>query len=238
VLAVDLTHLVVASDGGAGSPPAAGGDLPRLAPCLAASHRVRRVWPGARGGVARDDRQPRAQGAARRDRSRLRQGNERSARARVHVVTDQLAGGGARLLPRSGDRERAWPTACRESSRNRVEQVAFVRAVRERACACSACAGLDQLNFSLALLGMKARAAARYPVVLLDQLEDHVRTQVLPVLAGRPYQVGRIPAGTAPRTAGAVAALRRGRDPPRAGGRARARDVASIERANRPPAIS
>jgi hypothetical protein len=186
VLAIDLTHLVIASDSSAGSPDIAGGDLERRARALRGHPAFAVYGPGlARAWRAMiDSLEHRAQLTA-ADPAYGRATND--LRVRVHVVTDQLAGAGLGYV--------LDPEIFTEHSRRhagifayRVEQVAFVRAARERVRVLSL-RRLDQLNVSLSLLGMKPERL-RDPVVLLDQIEDHVRTQVLPVAAGRPYQVG------------------------------------------------
>ena len=185
VLAIDLTHLVVASDGDTGSPQI-GGELPRLAralrdhPAFAAYGKgLATAWRAMIDSLERRALLTEADPAYSKATSDLL--------ARIHVVTDQLAGAGLAYF--------LDPEVFTEHSRRhagiftyRVEQVAFVRAARVRVRVLSL-RRLDQLNVSLALLGMKPEQL-RDPVVLLDQIEDHVRTQVLPVLAGGPYQVG------------------------------------------------
>lgn len=185
VLAIDLTHLVIASDG-AGSPELAGGDLERRARALRGHPAFAVYGPGlARAWRAMIDSLERRARLTATDPGYGRATND--LRVRVHVVTDQLAGVGLGYV--------LDPEIFTEHSRRhagifayRVEQVAFVRAARERVRVLSL-RRLDQLNVSLSLLGMKPERL-RDPVVLLDQIEEHVRTQVLPVAAGRPYQVG------------------------------------------------
>jgi hypothetical protein len=186
VLAIDLTHLVVEIDRGAGSAQVAGGELRRRAramrthPAFVAYGRGLAVaWRAMIDSLERWGALAATDPAYQRATSDLR--------ARVHVVTDQLAGAGLGYF--------LDPEIFTEHGRRhagifayRVEQVAFVRAARERERVLSL-RRLDQLNVSLSLLGMKPEAL-RDPIVLLDQIEDHVRTQVLPVAAGGPYQVG------------------------------------------------
>lgn len=186
LLAIDLTHLIVASDGGTGSPQPAGGELPQLAralrdhPAFAAYGKgLATAWRAMIDSLGRRAALTEADPAYSKATSDLL--------ARVHVVADQLAGAGLAYF--------LDPEIFTEHGRRhagifayRVEQVAFVRAARVRVRVLSL-RRLDQLNVSLGLLGMKPEQL-RDPVVLLDQIEDHVRTQVLPVLAGRPYQVG------------------------------------------------
>lgn len=178
-LAIDLTHLVVASDGG-------GGELRRQARALR-SHPAFVLYGGGLAAAWRAmiDSLARRGSLTAADPAYPRATDD--LRARVHVVTDQLAGVGLGYF--------LDPEIFAEHGRRhagvfayRVEQVAFVRAARARVRVLSL-RRLDQLNVSLALLGMKPEQL-RDPVVLLDQIEDHVRTQVLPVIAGRPYHVG------------------------------------------------
>jgi len=185
VLANDLTHLVIASDGG-GSSEAAREDRMQRSLALRGHPAFAVHGPGlARAWRAMiDSLEHRAQLTA-SDPAYGRATND--LRVRVHVVTDQLAGAGLGYV--------LDPEVFAEHSRRhagifayRVEQVSFVRAARERVRVLSL-RRLDQLNVSLSLLGMKPERL-RDPVVLLDQIEEHVRTQVLPVAAGRSYQVG------------------------------------------------
>jgi hypothetical protein len=186
VLAVDLTHLIVASDGGTGDPQPAGGGLPPLARALRDHPAFAAYGPGLatawRAMIENLERR-----ATLRETDLAYSKATSDLLARVHVVADQLAGAGLAYF--------LDPEIFTEHGRRhagifayRVEQVAFVRAARVRVRVLSL-RRLDQLNASLALLGMKPEQL-RDPVVLLDQIEDHVRTQVLPVLAGRPYPVG------------------------------------------------
>ena len=186
VLAIDLTHLVVASDASAGAPEIAGGELRRRAGAL----RRHPAFIGYGRGLATAwramiDSLERRAPLTTTDPAYLAATED--LRARVHVVSDELAGAGLGYF--------LDPEIFAEHSRRhagifayRVELVAFVRAARDRVRVLSL-RRLDQLNVSLGLLGMNPREL-RDPVVLLDQIEEHVRTQVLPVLAGRPYQVG------------------------------------------------
>ncbi len=186
VLAIELTHLVMASDGGAGSPQLTGGEPAQLAralrhhPAFAAyGQGLATAWRAMIDSVERRAPLAETDPAYRKATSELF--------ARVHALADQLAGEGLgyfldpEIFTEHGHRHAGIFTY-------RVEQVAFVRAARERVRVLSL-RRLDQRNVSLALLGMKPEEL-RDPVVLLDQIEDHVRTQVLPVLAGQPYQVG------------------------------------------------
>jgi len=186
VLAIDLTHLIVASDSGPGSPQTADEDLPRLARALRHHPAFAAYGPGLRAAW-------RAMIDSVERRAPLRETDLAYSKAtsdllaHVHGVADQLAGAGLAYFL---DPEIFTEHGHRHAGifAYRVEQVAFVRAARVRVRVLSL-RRLDQLNASLALLGMKPEQL-RDPVVLLDQIEDHVRTQVLPVLAGRPYQVG------------------------------------------------
>jgi len=186
VLAVELTHLVVASDAGSGSPEPGGGELRRQARALrghpafiAYGGGLTAAWRAMIDSLARWGALTAADPGYHRATDDLR--------ARVHVATDQLAGVGLGYF--------LDPEIFAEHGRRhagifayRVEHVAFVRAARDRVRVLSL-RRLDQLNVSLALLGMKPEAL-RDPIVLLDQIEDHVRTQVLPVVAGGLYEVG------------------------------------------------
>jgi hypothetical protein len=186
VLAIDLTGLVVANDGAAaGLPELVRGDVRRRAralrghPAFAAyGGRLARTWRAMIDSLERWVPLA-ASDATYRDATG-------DLRARVHVVTDQLAGIGLGYF--------LDPEIFTEHSHRhagilayRVERVDFVRAARERVRVLSL-RRLDHLNVSRALLGMTPEAQ-HDPIVLLDQIEDHVRTQVLPVIAGRPYEL-------------------------------------------------
>ncbi|HEU4732823.1 MAG TPA: hypothetical protein VFT22_33235 [Kofleriaceae bacterium] len=192
-LAVDLTELVVANDRAAGRPEAGrtdlgrdlGLDLRRRARALRA-HPVFAAYGGrlARSWRAMIDSLERWVPLAASDATYPTATSELIAR--VHVVTDQLAGAGLAYF--------LDPEVFGEHGRRhagilayRVESVQFVRAGRERVRVLSL-RRLDHLNVSRALLGMTPQAQ-HDPIVLLDQIEEHVRTQVLPVIAGRPYPV-------------------------------------------------
>lgn len=183
-LAIDLTGLVVANDGGAAAiAGTARQDVHQRARALR-GHPAFAAYGGrlARSWRAMIDSFERwvplaASDAMYRDATA-------DLRARVHVVTDQLAGVGLGYL--------LDPEIFTEHSHHhagilayRVEQVGFVRAARDRVRVLSL-RRLDNLNVSRALLGMTLEAQ-HDPLVLLDQIEDHVRTQVLPVIAGRRY---------------------------------------------------
>ncbi|MBA3393616.1 MAG: hypothetical protein H0T89_13285 [Deltaproteobacteria bacterium] len=113
----------------------------------------------------------------------------RELRARVLVMSDQLAavGLGYVLDVEVGDdpRQRAGIYAFR------VDEVGFVRAgtARQRVLGVRR---LDHLTDEVTILGMTAgeRQESRDPIVLLDEVDDKVRTQILPVLGGQPYLVG------------------------------------------------
>jgi hypothetical protein len=186
VLAIDLTGLVVANDGAAaGLPELVRGDVRRRArtlrghPAFAAyGGRLARAWRAMIDSLERWVPLA-ASDATYRDATG-------DLRARVHVVTDQLAGIGLgyfldpEIFIEHGHRHAGILAY-------RVERVGFVRAARERVRVLSL-RRLDHLNVSRALLGMTPEAQ-HDPIVLLDQIEDHVRTQVLPVIAGRPYEL-------------------------------------------------
>jgi hypothetical protein len=189
-LAVDLTGLVVANDGAAGLPEAAGAELRRDVRRRARALRAHPVFAAYGARLARSWRAMidslerwvplAASDATYRDATG-------DLLARVHAVTDQLAGVGLayfldpRVFTEHGHRHAGILAY-------RVDSVELVRAARERLRVLSL-RRIDRLNVSRALLGMTPEAQ-HDPIVLLDQIEDHVRTQVLPVIAGRPYQVG------------------------------------------------
>ncbi len=110
----------------------------------------------------------------------------RELRARVFVMSDQLAvvGLGYVLDVEVGDdpRQRTGIYAFR------IDEVGFVRAdsARQRVLGVRR---LDHLTDEVTILGMTA-GERRDPIVLLDEVDDKVRTQILPVLGGQPYLVG------------------------------------------------
>jgi len=110
----------------------------------------------------------------------------RELRARVATVSDQLAAAGLGYLldVDVGDdaRRRAGIYAYR------VDDVAFVRANDERVRVLGV-RRLDHLTDDVSLLGMTA-GEPRDPLVLLDEVDAKVRTQILPVLQGQPYFLG------------------------------------------------
>ncbi len=107
-------------------------------------------------------------------------------RAHIDAVSDQLAaaGLGYYLDPELGDRGRKRLGIFTY----RVEDVAFVRAARERVRVLGL-RRLDHLDLALPVLGMKMEELGD-PVVLLDQIDDKVTQQIIPVLAGIPYDLG------------------------------------------------
>ncbi|MGN6108527.1 MAG: hypothetical protein ACTHU0_25705 [Kofleriaceae bacterium] len=108
-------------------------------------------------------------------------------RARTFVVSDQLAAAQlgyyveAALLATHGRRRPGVYTY-------RVDDVAFVRASDERVRVLGM-RRLDPANDGMAALGM-AGEELEDPVVLLDQVDDKVTRQILPVLRGEPYVLG------------------------------------------------
>jgi len=106
----------------------------------------------------------------------------RELRAKVRVVSDQLAATGVGIylegdVISQGDRAHAIIYSYR------VEQVVFVEAGGERRRVLSL-RRLDRLNLTKSLLGMQSEELGD-PVLLLDQIDEHVTTTVLPVLATR-----------------------------------------------------
>jgi len=107
-------------------------------------------------------------------------------RAHIDAVSDQLAaaGFGYYLDPELGDRGHRRVGIFTY----RVDDVAFVRAARERVRVLGL-RRLDHLDAALPALGMKTEELGD-PVVLLDQIDDKVTSQIVPVLAGIPYDLG------------------------------------------------
>ena len=108
-------------------------------------------------------------------------------RARIEVVSDQLAAVelGYYLDPEilaEHSRRRAGIYAYR------IEQVAFVSANAKRVRVLDV-RRLDHLGDDLAVLGMTTEEL-HDSIVVLDQIDAKVRTQLLPVLAGAPYWLG------------------------------------------------
>ncbi len=101
-------------------------------------------------------------------------------RAYVQTVSDQLAGAGLGYfldLELTASHQPVIATY-------RVEKVTFVRADRDRVRVLD----LRRLDPDpgRTLLGMKPEGLSD-PVVLLDEIDNHVRTQLVPVLEGAPY---------------------------------------------------
>jgi hypothetical protein len=122
------------------------------------------------------------------DRWRVAGGSLRIGRelaTRVTIVSDQLAarGLGYFLDAEIGEDSRRAPGLYAF----RVEDVTFVRGDDER----MRVLGLRRLHRAdgQVMLGMTS-SEPRDPVVLLDEVDDKVRTQILPVLGGQPYVVG------------------------------------------------
>ncbi|HET7500502.1 MAG TPA: hypothetical protein VFK02_05845 [Kofleriaceae bacterium] len=188
-LAIDLTGLVVANDGTSGRPEVDRTELVREVRRRARALRAHPVFAAHGGRLARTwramiDSLERWVPLAASDATYHAATSDLIAR--VHAVSDQLAGVGLAYF--------LDPEVFTEHGRRhagilayRVESVGFVRAARDRVRVLSL-RRLDRLNVSRALLGMTPQAQ-HDPIVLLDQIEEHVRTQVLPVLAGRPYRV-------------------------------------------------
>jgi hypothetical protein len=101
-------------------------------------------------------------------------------RAYVQTVSDQLAGAGLGYFLDLELTASHQPVI----AAYRVDKVTFVRADRERVRVLDLRA-LDP-ETSRPLLGMKPEGLSD-PVVLLDEIDSHVRTQLVPVLEGRPY---------------------------------------------------
>ncbi|HEU0033236.1 MAG TPA: hypothetical protein VFQ53_21535 [Kofleriaceae bacterium] len=112
----------------------------------------------------------------------------RELRAKVRVISDQLAAAGLGYYL-EGTVLTGGSGAHAVIRTYRVEQVVYVHAGPERRRVLSL-RRLDRLNLSHALLGMQSEELGD-PVVLLDQIDEHVATAVLPVLApGTPYPFG------------------------------------------------
>jgi hypothetical protein len=108
-------------------------------------------------------------------------------RARVDVASDQLAAArlGYYLDPEilaEHSRRRAGIYAYR------VDEVAFVRTNDQRVRVLGV-RRLDHLDDGVALLGMTTEEV-HDSVVVLDRIDDKVRSQILPVLGGSPYALG------------------------------------------------
>ncbi len=119
------------------------------------------------------------------DRSFRTSSNE--LRARIDVMSDQLAAArlGYYLDPEilaEHSRRRAGIYAYR------VDEVTFVRANDKRVRVLGV-RRLDHLDDAVALLGITTEEL-HDSVVVLDQIDDKVRTQILPVLAGGAYPLG------------------------------------------------
>lgn len=112
----------------------------------------------------------------------------RELRAKVRSVSDQLAAAGIGYylegdIFSSGGRDHAVVYTYR------VEQVVYVKAGTEPRRVLSL-RRLDRLNLGHSLLGMQSQELGD-PVVLLDQIEEHVAGTILPALApDAPYEIG------------------------------------------------
>ncbi|MEO8705382.1 MAG: hypothetical protein ABI867_35390 [Kofleriaceae bacterium] len=107
-------------------------------------------------------------------------GDASELRAKVRVVSDQLAAMGVGLYL-EGDVGSFGGAAHAVVYAYRVEEVVFVVAGGERRRVLSL-RRLDKLNLSHRLLGMQSEELGD-PVLLLDQIDEHVASIILPVLA-------------------------------------------------------
>ncbi|HEY5938239.1 MAG TPA: hypothetical protein VIU61_26490 [Kofleriaceae bacterium] len=112
----------------------------------------------------------------------------RELREKVRRVSDQLAAAGIGYylegdIFSSGERDHAVVYTYR------VDQVVYVKAGTEPRRVLSL-RRLDRLNLGHSLLGMQSQELGD-PVVLLDQIEEHVAETILPALAlDAPYELG------------------------------------------------
>jgi hypothetical protein len=104
----------------------------------------------------------------------------RSLRHAASAVSDELAAAGVGLYLEGYVRSRAGKSHATIYS-YRVEEVVYLKAGTERRRVLSL-RRIDPLNRSWALLGMQSDELGD-PVVLLDKIDEHVATTVLPVLA-------------------------------------------------------
>ena len=121
------------------------------------------------------------------DRWRVNGGTLRVSRelaTRAAIVSDQLAARGLGYFVdvEIGTDSRRQPGIYAF----RVDEVAFVRGDDER----MRVLGLRRLHRAEGQVMLGITSGARDPVVLLDEVDDKVRTQILPVLGGHPYVLG------------------------------------------------
>ena len=108
-------------------------------------------------------------------------------RNKVRAVSDQLAAAGIGYYL-EGDAYTQGDAAHALVYAYRVEEVVFVKAAGQPRRVLSL-RRIDHLNISHALLGMQSQDLGD-PVLLLDQIENHVASHVLPVLApGAPWEL-------------------------------------------------
>lgn len=113
----------------------------------------------------------------------------RDFRHRVRDVSDQLAAAGIGYYLEGDVMIRGSGAANALIYSYRVEEVVFVKAGTQPRRVLSL-RRLDQINLVHTLLGMQSSELGD-PVLLLDQIDQHVATQVLPVLEpNAPYQLG------------------------------------------------
>jgi hypothetical protein len=113
----------------------------------------------------------------------------RDFRHRVRDVSDQLAAAGIGYYLEGDVMIRDNGAANALVYSYRVEEVVFVKAGGQRRRVLSL-RRLDQINLVHTLLGMQSSELGD-PVLLLDQIDEHVATQVLPVLEpNAPFQIG------------------------------------------------
>lgn len=113
----------------------------------------------------------------------------RDFRHRVRDVSDQLAAAGIGYYLEGDVMIRGSGAANALVYSYRVEEVVFVNAGTQPRRVLSL-RRLDQINLVHTLLGMQSTELGD-PVLLLDQIDQHVATQVLPVLEpNAPYQLG------------------------------------------------
>lgn len=101
-------------------------------------------------------------------------------RHQVRAVSDQLAAAGIGYYL-EGDVLRSGVEAHALIYSYRVEEVVFVKAAEQPRRVLSL-RRIDKLNFSHSLLGMESEDLGD-PVLLLDQIDEHVASKTLPVLA-------------------------------------------------------
>ncbi|MBA3458252.1 MAG: hypothetical protein H0T42_34540 [Deltaproteobacteria bacterium] len=112
----------------------------------------------------------------------------REFRHKVRAVSDQLAAAGIGYYLEGDVLTRSTGAANALIYTYRVEEVAFVTAGTQPRRVLSL-RRLDRLNMTHTLLGMQS-AELGDPVLLLDQIDEHVATHVLPVLApDAPYEL-------------------------------------------------